>query len=102
MLPQMEEFKTVMFTRRVCLFNKTFVNVGRKRGIDGEKINMAFLWHEAIREQKDEDIASCFWQFMNENRDCSSITFWLDNCAGQNKNWNFFTVFFTAVNDQRF
>lgn len=102
MLPRMEMFKTVLFTRRVCLFNETFANVGQKRGKHGSKRNMAFVWHEGIMGRKDEDIASTFWQFINEHRDSRTLTFWLDNCAGQNKNWTLFTVLLTAVNVNNF
>ena len=63
---------------------------------------MAFVWHEGIMGRKDEDIASTFWQFINEHRDSQSLTFWLDNCAGQNKNWTLFTVLLTAVNVNNF
>ena len=97
MLPRINMFKIVLFTRRLCLFNETFATVGPKRN-DKKKVNTAYLWHEGIAGRKDEDIASTFWKFINDNRDATSITFWLDNCAGQNKNWSIFTMFSTAVN----
>ena len=97
MLPRTDMFKIVLFTRRLCLFNETFATVGPKRE-DKKKVNTAYLWHEGIAGRKDEDIASTFWKFINDHRDAASITFWLDNCAGQNKNWSIFTMFSTAVN----
>lgn len=102
MLPRMEMFKTVLFTRRICLFNETFAAVGSKKKQSARKNNVACLWHEGIMGRKDEDIASTFWEFISENRDFAAVTIWLDNCAGQNKNWTLFTVMATAVNSDSF
>ena len=40
MLPRIDQFKTALFTRRCCLCNETFAEIG-----DGKK-NKGFLWHE--------------------------------------------------------
>ena len=101
MLPRIEMFKTAIFTRRLCLFNETFAEVGKKK-LKKEKNNKAFLWHEGVSGRNDEDIASTFWLFLRENRDARFVTIWLDNCAGQNKNWTLFTVLSTAVNCEHF
>ncbi|KAK3768048.1 hypothetical protein RRG08_045867 [Elysia crispata] len=99
MLPSMEMFKTVNFTRCICLFNETFAKFGSKKRECEVMHNMACLWHEGIMGRHGEDIASTSRQFVNENRGCSSLTLWLDNCADQNKNWTILPVLPTAVNN---
>ena len=48
----------------------------------------------------DEDITSALLKPMNsvEFRDCENYVMWLDNCAGQNKNWTVYTKLANYVN----
>ena len=82
MLPRMDQFKTSIFTRRLCLFNETFAEVGkdliygdvetkgkknpesRKNKTKTYKQNNAIIWHEGSSRRKDEDIASAYHKFL--------------------------------------
>lgn len=92
MLPRIDHFKQAIFTKRLCVFNETFTELGKS----GK--SYAVVWHEAIAGCKDEDIASAFNKFLKANRDARDITIWADNCSGQNKNWTLFTMLTTLVN----
>lgn len=48
MLPQMEQFKEVVFTRRIAEFNESFVPLGKKQTIEP----IACLRHEGISGRK--------------------------------------------------
>ena len=94
MLPRMDTFKSVVFTKRIIAFNETFAPLG------STNVNqpVAVLWHEAIADRRKEDIISAFHAFLLMNRDHDEITLWLDNCTAQNKNWAFFTFLVYIVN----
>lgn len=94
MLPRAEMFKEVIFTGRVIVFNESFVPVGKRRTARP----LGVLWHEEVSGRKKEDIVSAFYAFFLKNRDKESITIWLDNCSGQNKNWCLFSFFVYIVN----
>lgn len=95
MLPRMDQFKIVLFTQRIVLFNESFVPVG----VHQRHINpIAALWHEGIAGRSKEDLISSFHAFFLKNRDATNITLWLDNCSAQNKNWCFFNFLVYIVN----
>ena len=91
LLPRMDEFKEGIFTPRLVVFNETISTLGK--GTD-----TAIVWHEAISGRQDEDITSAFYKWLISLRDVTEITIWLDNCAGQNKNWTFYTMLLHFVN----
>jgi len=97
MLPQMEQFKEVVFTKRIVVFNESFVPVGKKQKI----VPIACLWHEGISGRKKEDITSSLQAFLDLNRDAKKIVIWLDNCSAQNKNWAMFSHLVGVVNSNR-
>jgi len=45
-----------------------------------------------------EETASAFVKTIKHERNKRRIIYWLDNCAGQNKNWCLFTTTTTLVN----
>ena len=47
-----------------------------------------------------ENVTSTFYAFLLHNRDAQHVTFCLDNCAAQNKNWTFLSVLIYAINCQ--
>nr|CAI5869876.1 unnamed protein product [Callosobruchus analis] len=94
MLSYMEQFKDVVFTKRIVVFNESFVPVGKKQKLQ----TIACLWHEGISGRKKEDIASSFQIFLDFNRDAKKIIIWLDSCASQNKNWALFSYLVGVVN----
>ena len=96
MLPQMECFKTCIFTKRIVVFNQSFVPIGSMQ--KASRPPVAVLWHEAIAGTKKEQIVSAFHNFFLSCRDKKKIILWLDNCTGQNKNWCLFSFLIYMVN----
>lgn len=95
MLPRMDQFKTVCFTRRIVAFNESFVPVGSTKMSCPP---FAVLWHEGISGRKKEDIISTFHAFFLHNRDEKKIILWVDNCMAQNKNWTFLSYLTYVIN----
>lgn len=85
MVPRMDTFKVVCFTKRLVAFNESFVPVAGQKQLEP----FAAIWHEAIAGRKCEDIVSTYHHFFLFHREAKKIIIWLDNCAGQNKNWTF-------------
>lgn len=54
MLPRLEQFKEVIFTKRVCVFNETFAPIGSHLIFPV----FAALWHEGIAGRKKEELIS--------------------------------------------
>lgn len=95
MLPRCEMFKSVVFTKRLTVYNESFVPVGTKNNLQ----SVACLWHEGIRGRNKEDILSTFYKFLiTAARDVKHILLWMDNCTAQNKNWTFLTFLVFCVN----
>lgn len=94
MLPRIDTFKKVVFIKRLVAYHESFVPVGKK----SKAFPYAVVWHEAIAGRCKEEITSAFFAFLLRNRDAENIIIWLDNCAGQNKNWGLFTFLVYMVN----
>ncbi|KAJ8890684.1 hypothetical protein PR048_010193 [Dryococelus australis] len=56
----MEMFKSIVFTKRLTVYNKSFVPVGIKNILH----SVACFWHEGIRGRNREDIVSTFCKFL--------------------------------------
>lgn len=94
MLPRVDTFKKVIFTKRLSLYNESFVPLGKKSPVNP----FAVLWHEGISGRNQEDIISAFYAFLKKQRDLKSITIWLDNCSSQNKNWALLSFLVYIIN----
>lgn len=94
MLPRIDCFKKVIFTKRIIAYHQSFVPVGKKTN----KKPFACVWHEGITGRSKEDIVSTFYAFFLQYRDSPRIILWLDNCSSQNKNWCFLTFLIYVVN----
>lgn len=96
MLPRAEEFKEVIFMRRLIAFNECFVPVGEK----SPATTFAAVWHEGIAGRKKEDLTSTFYQYHTsaEQRHAKTQTLWLDNCGEQNKNYGFYFFYIWLIN----
>ncbi|XP_072162574.1 uncharacterized protein [Bemisia tabaci] len=95
MLPRVDMFKKVLFLQRLIAYHETFAPVGTKC----KKIQPhAFIWNEAITGRLKEDIISIFYKFFLMQRDATKIIVWLDNCAGQNKNWALLSFLVFIIN----
>ncbi|XP_050499069.1 uncharacterized protein LOC126879820 [Diabrotica virgifera virgifera] len=95
MLPRIDTFKQVLFTQRIVVFNESFVAVGKNQKLLGPT---AVIWHEGVAGRKKENICSTFYKYLLSQRDATYIKIWLDNCAGQNKNWTLFSLFVHIIN----
>ena len=80
--------KICVFTPRLIAYNETFVALGGKRGL-------CVLWHEGVSGRDAPDVASTFVKFAELHDNAKQITFWVDNCSAQNKNWTFFLRYST-------
>lgn len=96
MVPRMEQFKEVLFTRRTCVFNETFAPIGGSSKLPV----FASLWHEGIAGRKKEDLISCYHSFLLYHRNADTITVWCDNCTAQNKCWALFCFMVYIVNSK--
>lgn len=94
MLPRMEMFKEVLFTRRICVFNETFAPIGGSQKLPV----FAALWPESIAGRKKEDLISCYHSFLMYYRNAETVTIWCDNCTAQNKCWALFCFMVYIVN----
>ena len=99
MLPRIQGCKTVLFTRRLILFHETFATVGSEAKPKIKKKHISVIWHEGCAGRKAEEIASTIKVAIERERDIKHLTYWMDNCSSQNKNWCLFTTLVTVVND---
>ena len=83
--------KVCVFTPRLITYNETFTALGGKKGV-------CVLWHEGISGRDAPDVASAFMKFAELNHNTKHLTFWVDNCSAQNKNWTFFSALQHMVN----
>ena len=90
LIPKLTTKESVFVSRLVC-FNETFAC-----GIEGDK-SYAIMWHEGISGRKAADVTSAYCKFLVESGQKNPI-FWTDNCAGQNKNWVFYSALAQIVN----
>lgn len=77
------------------MFNETFAPVGKYA--KSHPVT-ACLWNEAVAGRSANDIISCFHQIVERLGSLRKITFWLDNCSAQNKNWGLFLHLVLIVN----
>lgn len=98
MLPRMDQFKDVIFTKRLSVYNEDFVPIS---SLNSAHPIVAAIWHEAIGGRKQEHIISTYYQFFLELRDKKHIVLWLDNCGGQNKNWALLTFLVFLINSNQ-
>lgn len=94
MLPRIDGFKRVIFSKRLIAYNESFVALGSSNKLPP----FAVLWNESISGRNKEDIISAFFAFMLSQRDVNCFVFWLDNCSSQNKNWCFLTFLLRMIN----
>ena len=89
LLPRLPGLKKAIFCKRLVAFNESFVPVGQ-----------GVLWHEGIAGRSASEVASTFINIVHSSRlrDFKHVTFWADNCSGQNKNWYLFSALVKEVN----
>ena len=94
LLPRWPGFNLCLFTKRVVVINESFAPILNKV----TKFGMKKSW-----VANDEDVASAFIKAMRSSqfRDYQHFLIWLDNCAGQNKNWTIITALTKFVNESQ-
>lgn len=97
MLPRLEQFKKVIFTRRVVAFHHTMAPAG---GTTANRPTLSSIWHEGIAGRLGKEIASIVLHMIKEShlREKSSLILWMDNCAPQNKNYTLFSALWSLIN----
>lgn len=96
MLPRIDCFKKVLFTKRITAYNESFVGLGKQ----SKQKPTAVIWHEATAGRNHEEIISAFHVFLTANRDANSFLLWTDNCTGQAKNWAFISFLIYIINSE--
>lgn len=85
-IPKMKT-KNSYFVSRLVVFNETFAPLHQH-----DTANICVLWHEAITGRTAADVASTFFNILqNSKREVMTFIFWADNCCAQNKNWILFS-----------
>jgi len=90
LLPKLST-KESFFVTRLVVFNETFAS------ITPDKRDYVILWHEGIAGRLAANVASSFIKCIILDSS-PRITFWADNCSGQNKNWTLYTALVQCVN----
>ena len=98
LIPRLPGYKVCLFTKRVVVINQSFAPIATADV--QQKKALGVLWHEGITGRNDEDVTSAFINAMKyvAFRDFHNFVIWLDNCAGQNKNWTLYTALSNFVN----
>ena len=93
--PRLPGLKKAFFCIRLVAFNESFVPVGTKHWKA-----LGVLWHEGIAGRSAAEVAGTFINVVRSSRlrDYKHITFWADNCSGQNKNWYLFSALIKEIN----
>ncbi|XP_063046269.1 uncharacterized protein LOC134459601 [Engraulis encrasicolus] len=95
MLPRMPGVKTAVFTRRITAFHETFAMVGKMS--TKKKKAISVVWHEGIAGRSAVEVTSAYVACLSlEN--VAHVTYWVDNCTSQNKNWVLLSTLVKIVN----
>ena len=95
MLPRLPGLKKAIFCKRLVMFNKSFVPIGKKHGK-----GIGVLWHEGVAGRSAAEISSTFIDVLQSPRfrDFKRVMLLGDNCSGQKKNWWLFGALVKEVN----
>ncbi|CAG9763461.1 unnamed protein product [Ceutorhynchus assimilis] len=84
------------YKSKIATYNLTVYEAAKKQGY-------CYMWHEAIASRGTCEIGSCVLKFIKMKADsgCREISFYSDNCAGQNKNkFMYIMLLYAAVTNQ--
>ena len=95
-LPEIAGVKSAVFMQRIWAYNESLSPIDKRK----EK-SIAMLWHQGVAGRNNEDIASCFENFILHEVDCDTkhLVLWMDNCGPQNKNWTLYPALVAMVNN---
>jgi len=99
LIPTMPGCKTAVFVSRVVAFNKTFALVGKHS--KAKRKHLVVAWHEATAGRKAEETAAAYLTALKYDRNVKHAMYWLDKCAGQNRNWCLFTLLSCLINSSK-
>lgn len=85
MLPGFETIKRASFANRLVAYNKSFVWFNW----------FAVIGYPALFVREQNQIISMFRNLFKAHGNIITVTFWLDNCTSQNKNWTLFSLSYT-------
>lgn len=79
------------YKSKLATYNLTVFDAGKKQGY-------CFMWHEGIASRGCNEIGSCLLQFLKikSEEGITEISFYSDNCTGQNRNKYIFLMFMYA------
>lgn len=88
--------KECMFTQRLTTFHQTMAPAG---ATDAEHLVLSARWTEAVAGRSGKEMASAILSLLSSPQllERPSLTVWLDNCGGQNKNYMLFQALLVAV-----
>lgn len=86
------EVSQLYYKRKLAVYNFTVYDMGNKQGY-------CYMWHEAIAHRGSTEIATCVAKFLTReaHNGVKEVTFYSDNCAGQNKNQFIVAMYAKAV-----
>ena len=91
LLPILKQ-KSCFFTSRLVTFNETFASMSGHP-------DLCVMWNEEIAGRLAPDVTSAFAEIiMNRFPVLKNLTFWMDNCSAQNKNWCLYLAMLSLVN----
>ncbi|KAJ8912160.1 hypothetical protein NQ315_006124 [Exocentrus adspersus] len=73
------EVSDFYYKSKLATYNFTIFNIANKEG-------SCYVWSENTAKRGANEIGSCVLQFLTSNCKEKHVTFYSDNCAGQNKN----------------
>lgn len=82
------------YMSKLCVWNFTIFEMG-------VNIGSCWLWNETIGKRGSNEIASFVQNFIKdkcESTETKEIRFYTDNCGGQNRNQNLFTMYVRPAN----
>ncbi|CAG9771393.1 unnamed protein product [Ceutorhynchus assimilis] len=86
------------YTSKLNVYNLTFVSSTKNDVV-------CYIWHEGEANRGANEIGSCVWHYLNglkkkaliEENKMVDVTFYTDNCSGQNKNKFLYALYLSAV-----
>lgn len=87
---------SVYYFSKLCIWNFTIYELGKNRG-------NCNLWNETIGKRGSNELASFVNSFISEKAQLGvkEFIFYTDNCGGQNRNQNMFSMYFKALNQHK-
>nr|CAH7751113.1 unnamed protein product [Callosobruchus chinensis] len=80
------------YKSKYATYNFTVYDIGKNEGY-------CYVWHEQIAKRGSNEIASCLWKFLEnqKNKGIKTVILYSDNCGGQNRNHIIFSMFAYAA-----